>query len=609
MKLRGLFQQLGTQLIVFYMIICLIVLSAASYFIYSFMMGMIKDNNEKLLLQQFQQLDHNIHSLVEDVDSHAKFFALHDSVQRYFNYTPESGDEELLAIKNDIHAAIETYVSNYDYIDSIYIISQSQGVIGGTHNTTLVHPGPEWLNQFVESSFHQDIQEAFPKMIVKGAMDKSYYNPYIVDDYSGNIVSMARVIRSIYESSRSAVLVVNVDERYLSSVYATSLEEADGKMYIIDEDGIIISSSNVADVGSESAYLPLIDYTSGYGSYDESASGDSEQVVYYRLNQANWHMIKEIPLSQFTDQLYGVQMLLVAVFLLSLIVIFIISFFWLKKMTRPLQILAHKMKDMSRGELGVTFSKIPNNEFGVVIRRFNEMSLSIVALINKNNDMQEKRRELEMEALQNQINPHFLYNTLNMIRWMATIIKADNIVHSIVALGNILRPVFASKDTTCTLRDELYYLENYIKIINWRFSNSVIFTIDVDDQSLERKIPRFILQPLIENSITSGRQADDHAIQIRIQAYERDGDFMIDIFDSGVGIDSEKLNQLNEWLSTGVEHSALKGGGNGIGLYNVNKRIQLNYPEPYGVRLIPQPAGTLVQVRLPGELDGGEVKL
>jgi two-component system sensor histidine kinase YesM len=603
LKHKGLFRQLSTQLIIFYMIICLIVLSAVSYFIYSFMMGMIKDNNEKLLLQQFQQLDHNINGLIEDVDSLAKFFALDASVQRFFNYTPGLGDVELFALKNEMHAAIETYVSNYDFIDSIYIIGDEQGAIGGTHNTTLVHPNQDWLNQFVASAFFREIQQAFPKMIVRGGMDKSYYNPYMVNDYSGSVVSMARVIRSIYESSKTAILVLNVDEHYLSSIYSTSLEAADGVMYIVDEKGVVISSSNEADIGSVSSYFPFIENSSGYGSYDGRASGDSVQVVYYRLNQANWHMIKEIPLSQLSEQLYGVQMLLVAVFLLSLVVIFVISYFWLKKMTRPLQILAHKMRDMSRGELGATFSKIPNNEFGLVIRRFNEMSLSIVELINKTNEMQEKRRELEMEALQNQINPHFLYNTLNMIRWMATIIKADNIVNSIVALGNILRPVFASKDTMCTLRDELYYLENYIKIINLRFSNSVIFTIDVDDQSLEHKVPRFILQPLIENSITFGRQEDGRAIHIRIQAYEDNGDFMIDIFDSGVGIASEKLNKLNEWLTAGVEHSAQKDGGNGIGLYNVNKRIQLNYTKDFGVRLIPQTAGTLVQVRLPGSLD------
>src|SRR5690606_9101969 len=113
--------------------------------------------------------------------------------------------------------------------------------------------------------------------------------------------------------------------------------------------------------------------------------------------------------------------------------------------------------DMSRGELGLTFDKVPNNEFGMVTRRFNEMSLSIVDLLKKTNEMQEKRRELEIEALQNQINPHFLYNSLNMIRWMASTVKADHIVNSVVALGNILRPAFTSKDAMCTLRDELSY--------------------------------------------------------------------------------------------------------------------------------------------------------
>ncbi len=601
MKLSGRFQHLGTQLIVFYMIMSLIVLSTSSYFIYNFMQGIIKENNETLLLQQFQQLDHNIEGLINDVDSLSKFFLLDTSVQRFLNYDPDMGEIEFLEMKNALHASIETYVSNYDYIESIYIIGDVQGVIGGTNSTTLVHSNRDWLKRFVDSDIFLNSHQVFPSMSIEGGIDKSYYNPYVSSPRDGKVISMARGVRPLYESQTKSVLILNVDEQYLSSIYATALEAGKGDMYIVDEEGIVISSSNEADIGYNSPILPALGTAEhgDYGSYENGETGAPMQTVYYKLKNSNWYMMKEIPLNQFSEQIYSMQSLLVLVILISLIVMFIISYFWLKKMTRPLHILAHKMKDMSRGELGVTFPHIPNNEFGMVIRRFNEMSLSILDLVTKNNEMQEQRRELEIEALQNQINPHFLYNTLNMIRWMASIIKADNIVNCIVALGNILRPAFTSKDPMCLLRDELSYLENYIKIINWRFSNSVIFTIDVDDSYLDHQIPRFILQPLIENSITFGREEDGHAIHIRVEVYEEDEDFIVSVIDSGVGIDPLKLKQLNERLQLGVDHSVAKGTGNGIGLYNVNKRVQLNYGMQYGVRLVPRKVGTEVQIRLP----------
>ena len=114
------------------------------------------------------------------------------------------------------------------------------------------------------------------------------------------------------------------------------------------------------------------------------------QVVYYKLHDGGWYLLKEIPLSQYADQILGVQRMLVLVFTISVLAIFIASYFWLRKIIKPLNQLSSKMKDMSRGELGVTVDHVPNNELGTVIRRFNEMSLSMVELVDKT--MRFKRR-------------------------------------------------------------------------------------------------------------------------------------------------------------------------------------------------------------------------
>ena len=177
-----------------------------------------------------------------------------------------------------------------------------------------------------------------------------------------------------------------------------------------------------------------------------------------------------------------------------------------------------------------------------------------------------------------------------MIRWMAVIVKADNIVNTIVALGNILRPVFSSKDSMCSLRDELSYVDNYLKIINMRFNNNITFTIDVDEQWMDCQVPRFILQPLLENSIASGRQSDDFAIQIRISVSGDHDRLMVCITDSGIGMDRESINALNEKLASG-ESPKSTVGGSGIGLNNVNKRIRLYYGPDFGIHFVPAEQG------------------
>lgn len=607
MKVKNKFQHLGTQLIVFYMVISLVVLTASSFFIYKFMLSIIKEHNETFLLQQFQQIDYSINGLINDVDTLSKFLLLAQSVERFLSYTPDKGEIEFLEMKKGLHAEIESYVRIYDFIDSIYIAGEVQGIIGGTDSTTLVHSNETWSDRFISLDIFRNSLLAFPDMIMQGGIEKTFYNPYMQSLNDGKIISMIRGVRPLYESLTSVVLIFNVDELYLSTLYAIELKADTGHMYIVDDNGVIVSSSNKQQVGTQSDYFSFIknaDSFAEYGSFD--AVDESTQIVYYKLNDVNWYMLKEIPLAQFSDQIRSTQIMLVLVILVSLIVIFVISYFWLKKMTKPLHILSHKMQDMTRGELGVTFSKVPNNEFGMVIRRFNEMSLSIVDLIKTTNEMQEHKRSLEIEALQNQINPHFLYNTLNMVRWMASNSKSHNIVNTIVALGNMLRPVFTSKESTCTLQDELYYVENYITIINLRFSNSVKFSFDIDECDMEHTVPRFILQPLIENAVTAGRQ-EGQDIHIKIMAFEAAHDFVISVIDSGVGIDSSLVERLNECLRRGEELVGWKGAAesHGIGLYNVNKRIQLNESMQYGVRLVAREEGTEVQIRLPKQQSNG----
>jgi sensor histidine kinase YesM len=156
------------------------------------------------------------------------------------------------------------------------------------------------------------------------------------------------------------------------------------------------------------------------------------------------------------------------------------------------------MREMGRGELGRVSTDIPGNELGYVVKQFNEMSMNISELVKKNELMQKEKLKSEMEVLQAQINPHFLYNTLNMIKWMAAVMNAENIVQSIVALGNILSPVFKSDEIMWTVRQELEYVDNYMKIMNWRFGKRIEFVIEADERLLDSECPKFVIQPLMK---------------------------------------------------------------------------------------------------------------
>ncbi|MFC3802383.1 sensor histidine kinase [Cohnella sp. GCM10012308] len=596
MKLPHAFRSLRSQLVLSYMLISVLVLSAGTYYVYSFMLSQIRTQNERLLLQQFQQVDHNIHGVVSEVDRLSNLFWVDEQIQYLLQNISDKRNVDFVNYQNLLQNRIETFIFNYNYIHSIYLTAEQQGVVGGNAGQTLVQTEEEWVRLFFKSDAYVRSQREFPKLIVQGNVKESYYNPYKTGANDATLVSMLRGVRSIYEPRTSGTLIFNIDERYLASMYASDLRPVDGDMFIVDKDGVIVSSNNKEKIGKASPFVPQKEGAPAYGSRDEK--GGSVQTVYYRLQDADWYILKEVPLGLYADQIYKMQRAVALFFIVSLLIMFALSYVWLRKIMNPLQVLSGKMKDMSRGELGVTFDRVPDNELGTVIRRFNEMSLSIVELIDKNNSMQEQKRETEIESLQYQINPHFLYNTLNMVRWMANMKKTDDIERSIVALGNLLRPVFSSKDPMCELRDELAYLTHYIGIINMRFNDSVQFDIDVDETTASCLVPRFILQPLVENSIASGQREEEQEIFISILAKSDGGELRIVVSDSGIGVPQDLLEELNRRFETGEAYESA-GGGSGIGLRNVNKRIRLYFGDQYGLRFVPRDKGAEVEVRMP----------
>jgi len=600
MKLARGFRSLRSQLVLSYMLISVLVLSAGTYFVYSFMLNQIREQNERLLLQQFQQVDHNIHGVISEVDRLSNLFWLDEQIQYLLQNISDKRDVDFVNYQNLLQNRIETFIFNYNYIHSIYLTAEKQGVVGGNAVQTLVQTEEQWVRLFFQSDAYLESQREFPKLIVQGNVKESYYNPYKTGPSDATLVSMLRGVRSVYEPRTSGTLIFNIDERYLASVYASDLKPEDGDMYIVDRDGVVVSGSSKGKIGTTSAFMPQREGAS-YGSRDEKSR--NVQLVYYKLQDAGWYIVKEVPLRLYTGQIYDMQRVVALFFIVSLLIMFALSYLWLRKIMKPLHVLSGKMKDMSRGELGVTFEQVPDNELGTVIRRFNEMSLSIVELIDKNNSMQEQKREAEIESLQYQINPHFLYNTLNMVRWMANMKKTNDIERSIVALGNLLRPVFSSKDPMCELRDELAYLTHYISIINMRFDDSVEFDIDVDEATAACLVPRFILQPLVENSIASGQQADGQEIFISIHAESDGEELRIIVSDSGKGLAPGLLEALNRSLETGEAYESA-GGGSGIGLRNVNARIRLYFGERYGLRFVPRDKGAEVVVRMPSQKAG-----
>lgn len=566
-------------------------------------MDMIKKQNENYLLQQFRQSDYNISNIMNETDKLLKLLVLDDNIQKFLQTNSFTQDYESNQILKAILNRISDYISNYSYINSIYFFTEDGRNLGKNSKNSIVVREKEDGIDFISSDVYNNINEVYPKLIWYGGYKEKYYNPNMSSG-EGFIISAAKRVKPLVPG-KGATLVFNIKERYLASIYSVSNSESNVKyMYIIDENGQVVSSVDGKNVGGLNPVISNIKSNSSlqmdYGSFTSEKGKDSIQTVYYRLKGTGWYLVGEIPLNYFSGEVLVIQRTLLLVLLASIFIIFVVSFLWLKRIMQPLHVLAGKMHDVSGGKLGLTFSKIPRNELGIVITRFNEMSLSIVELLKKNEEIEEEKRVIEIEALQSQINPHFIYNTLNMIKWMAVMSKSKNIVDCIVSFGNILRPAFKSTDKMCLLKDEIEYIDNYMKIMNWRFGNKINLEFRILEDLYECKVPKFILQPIVENSVTHGMKRPENSIDISIEVINESNGLLIIVSDTGTGIIESKLNELNHYLSemSQVGHSSNENGS--IGLYNVNRRIRLNLGKQYGIHLESlEEKGTKVFIKLP----------
>ena len=205
---------------------------------------------------------------------------------------------------------------------------------------------------------------------------------------------------------------------------------------------------------------------------------------------------------------------------------------------------------------------------------FNEMSTSIKDLFERNEANESEKRSLEFEALRWQINPHFIYNTLNTIKWMAAINKADNIVDSVVTLSDCLEPIFRKHDIMCTMEDEAEYIKNYIKIMNYRFAGRFKYCVNIPEELMQLHIIRFILQPVVENSIAHGL-INKIKGEIDIMAWKQEQILWVQVEDDGEGMSDSVLGEIRQALNS--TEAACKKESQGIGLSNVNQRIKLHF--------------------------------
>ncbi|MFU1796401.1 cache domain-containing sensor histidine kinase [Paenibacillus azoreducens] len=324
-------------------------------------------------------------------------------------------------------------------------------------------------------------------------------------------------------------------------------------------------------------------------------NGKNKLIKLYSFEKTDWNIVNILDESMVTRD--ANQFLKLSIIFLSgsfaLFILFLLWFF--KDILRPLQSLIRGMRKVEKGDFLTEVKAEGRGEIRRLGHTFNRMVSQIRDLMEERDLKERARSQAEIEALQSQINPHFLSNTLNSVRLMAMIAKTDNIRKIIDSLSALLTHVFREPNSLAPIGQEIKILESYVHIMQVRYGGKLNIQFYIDDTLLNYSMPKMLLQPILENAIFHGldQQNENELIEVKVIRHELGVYFTIT--DYGKGMTDEQVREL---FQEGGKHQ--RGNFSGLGVYNVLKRIELNYGHPYGLKIDSKIGrGTIVTILLP----------
>ena len=371
-----------------------------------------------------------------------------------------------------------------------------------------------------------------------------------------------------------------------------------GRYYGIN--GNILTEEPLSDIPAEQLDVDMLDDSTEV--YCIAAGYDAQLMVRYPIGVHDLYLIEIIPNGPLQRQIPYLSDSLVISLLAILVLGLLLAFLLHRMITPPITALQNRITKISSGDFSFDPAIEWNNELGDIGRGINSMSASVTALMDHRLEDEKQKQDLEYRMLQNQINPHFIYNTLNSIKWMATIQHAPGIAEMVTALSRLLKSVSKSNERLVPLYEEFALLNDYFTIQQYRYGGTITLDVSyIEDEKLNHSclIPRFTLQPLVENAIFHGIEPKGSAgeVTLRVERDTANGDVLIRLTDDGIGMTAEQAAKALQ--EPGPEEAAAKYRH--VGMWNVHKRLQYSFGEAYGLSIESEPGvGTTVMVRLPG---------
>ena len=410
------------------------------------------------------------------------------------------------------------------------------------------------------------------------------------------VITVSRGVRNFTGSgNREGVVFIDLNYSAISELCDQNSIGSKGYVFLLDQDGNVVYHPQQQQLYNElqTENIDLVMNTDKETLMD--GSGDNARIyTISRSEKTGWTVVGCTNVAELLKDSKKARSIYVLVAAILVVVALVLSNFIARNITRPLQQLRDSMARVQEGDFGAAEVEVTSrNEVGSLTRSFNVMTSRIQELMKQNIYEQQQKRKSELKALQSQINPHFLYNTLDSIIWMAEGKKNEEVVVMTASLARLLRQSISNEEEQVPIGQEVEYARSYLTIQKMRYKDKLEFQIQVDAQIMRVPIIKLVLQPLIENAIYHGLKYKEGKGLLIVRGYREGENAVLQIKDNGAGMDEQTLSHI-------FEKHKVNYRSNGVGVYNVQKRLQLYYGMDYGITYSSkQGEGTTASIVIP----------
>lgn len=583
---------LNLQNRLFFSYVCLILISLILFgmIYYKVAADSILKTAEKNVLNTTVKNLELVEKQLEDIEERAEWVEEEDDIKDTLKKIGNAKEAEVLALDSKVSSILDKYFYGENIV-SAYLITPSY-VLGS--NSQVRVP----ISQFYQSQIYQRITEQdvkdmwFPTYFAQ----QEYQLDWQVEQSA--VLTYSYLLQFTMNSSKGnqkkleSLLLVNLKTDFFRKIFEKTNNDSESDYCVSDQSGKIIIHRDRKKEGTIEQ-LPWLEQTANYGkgTMMTNYQGQKTVVGYAVSKRRGWVAACVYPVSLLLENVvkmqyvtYGITGLLLALALLA-------AMFFAQRITQPIESLKSAMKKAEAGDFSVRIPVTGNDEIQYLVSQYNEMGEKIEKLIEENYKSEIRNKESEIMALNLQLNPHFLYNTLNVINLMALEEGELEISKMVISVSDMMQYTFRNQRELVHLEEELRWLKNYTYIMQQRFEGKFEVIYEIAESISEYLVPKLLFEPLVENAIIHGFKTMDSGGLLKISCELKGGKMQLKVLDNGQGISKERLRAV------------LDGSAERIGVLNVKKRLTLIYGQEAEFDIQTEPnKGCLICIAIPCRL-------